>query len=164
MAGRTGDMKADEGRPEIVTRPETVARPEALAALMAQLRDAGLRLTMARRMLLSALLESPNHPSAENLAAAVQAMAPDVNMSTVYRNLDELQRLGIVIHTHLGHGAATYHLASAAHGHLVCEQCGMTFDAGPTLFEGLAGRAMASHQFEIHPYHFAVPGRCVACR
>ena len=61
------------------------------------------------------------HRTAEELGAEVQAIAPDVHMSTIYRNLDDLERLGVVVHAHLGHGPATYHLAAGAHGHFVCE-------------------------------------------
>jgi Fe2+ or Zn2+ uptake regulation protein len=58
--------------------------------------------------LLEALLAGPGHRSAEQLAADIQARAPGVNLSTIYRNLDELERLKIVDRTHLGHGPATY--------------------------------------------------------
>jgi Fe2+ or Zn2+ uptake regulation protein len=34
----------------------------------------------------------------------VQAEAPDVHLSTVHRNLEELERLGVVTHVHLGDG------------------------------------------------------------
>ena len=49
-------------------------------------------------------------------------------MSTIYRNLDDMERLGVVTHAHLGHGPAVYHLASTAHGHLVCEGCGTAIE------------------------------------
>jgi Fe2+ or Zn2+ uptake regulation protein len=69
---------------------------------------------------LRALVENPGHSSAEELAASVHARAPDVYKPTIYRNLDELERLNVVDRTRLGRGLATYHLASATHGHLVC--------------------------------------------
>ena len=93
--------------------------------LVAQLRDGGSRVTTARRLVLTALVKGVDHPTAEELLVVVRELAPDVHASTVYRNLDELERLGVVVHTHLGHGAATYHLATEAHGHLVCEVCGI---------------------------------------
>jgi Fur family ferric uptake transcriptional regulator len=83
--------------------------------------------------------------------------------STVYRNLEELERLGVVVHTHLGHGAATYHLATEAHGHLVCENCGATIEASGDVFDGLADAARTRYGFTLRPYHFAVLGICAAC-
>jgi len=79
--------------------------------------------TTPRRLLVRCLFEASGHRTAEELAAEIQAHAPDVSISTVYRNLEELERLGVVVHSHLGHGPATYHLATAAHGHLVCRKC-----------------------------------------
>ncbi|HTZ09676.1 MAG TPA: transcriptional repressor, partial [Acidimicrobiales bacterium] len=115
------------------------------------------------RMLLEVLFTADEHMSAEELAEAVQSRAPDVHLSTIYRNLDELEKLGVVVHSHLGHGPATYHLASTAHGHLVCEECGAMFEASTALFSGLSRSAMTRFGFRIDPHHFAVIGRCEAC-
>ena len=131
--------------------------------LVAQLRDGGSRVTTARRLVLTALVQGASHPTAEELLVAVRALAPDVHASTVYRNLEELERLGVVVHTHLGHGAATYHLATELHGHLVCEECGATIEAPDDLFEAMAEGAKRRLGFELRPYHFAVLGVCAEC-
>src|SRR5271156_5158875 len=89
-----------------------------------RLRESGGRATTSRRILLRCLFEKGPHRTAEELAEEVQRIAPDVHLSTIYRNLDELERLRVIVHAHLGHGPATYHLASETHGHLVCEACG----------------------------------------
>lgn len=134
-----------------------------LEGLVDHLRSTGHRMTASRRAVLGALLEGP-HRSAAELAVSVHRLAPDVNISTIYRNLEELERIGLVVHSHLGHGPATYQLTAGAHGHLVCEDCGATFEADKGLFAGLARRAVQRHSFEIRPYHFAVLGLCAACR
>jgi Fur family ferric uptake transcriptional regulator len=132
--------------------------------VLERLRARGSRVTTPRRLLVESLVAAAGHRTAEELAAEVQARAPDVNISTIYRNLDELERFGIVVHAHLGHGPATYHLTPAAHGHLVCEVCGVTFEAPDELFRGLGRSAMTRFGFEIDPHHFAVLGRCAVCR
>jgi Fur family transcriptional regulator, ferric uptake regulator len=126
-------------------------------------RARGGRSTWSRRVLLEVLFEAEGHLTAEELAAAVQGWAPDVHMSTVYRNLEDLQRLGLVVHSHLGHGPATYQLASHAHSHFICEKCGTTIEAPDYLFRGLARTAKAKLGFSIDPRHFAILGRCSAC-
>ena len=127
------------------------------------LREHGGRITPSRRLLLEALFTSQGHRSAEELAAEVQAKAPDVHLSTVYRNLDELEKLGVVAHTHLGHGPATYHLATAVHGHFVCAVCGKMIEAPHALFADLAAAAKQQFGFTIEAHHFAVLGRCADC-
>jgi Fur family transcriptional regulator, ferric uptake regulator len=131
--------------------------------VLALVRARGGRATSSRRILLEVLFEAEGHLSAEALTASVQARAPDVHLSTIYRNLEDLQRLGVVVHSHLGHGAATYQLASMAHGHLICEECGTMIEAPDELFRGLARSAKAKLGFSIDPYHFAILGRCSSC-
>jgi Fur family transcriptional regulator, ferric uptake regulator len=132
--------------------------------VLAIYRARGGRVTSSRRLLLHALFDSPRDRTAEEIAGEIQASNPDVNLSTIYRNLDELERLGVIVHAHLAHGPATYHLAALAHGHLVCEECGATIETPGDVFTGLAQTAESRYGFEIHPYHFAVPGRCHQCR
>ena len=132
--------------------------------MLDRLRSQGGRVTTPRRLLVRSLVGAAGHRTAEELAAEIQAQAQDVSISTVYRNLEELERLGVVVHSHLGHGPATYHLATAAHGHLVCEKCGAHVEVPDEFFGDLARRAAAGFGFEIDPRHFAVIGRCSACQ
>ena len=146
---------------------ETVAERtdrDAIEAVIALVRKHGGRATPARRLLLNALFATREHRSAEELAAEVHALAPDVHLSTIYRNLEELERLGVVDSTRLGNGAATYHLATAAHGHLVCEQCGTMTEVPDEIFTDLVRVASTDYGFTINPHRFAVTGRCATCQ
>lgn len=140
------------------------AMPETVEEVLSLVRSQGGRVTTSRRLLLQALFDASGHRNAEELAQAVQRRAPDVHMSTIYRNLDELEQLGIIVHAHLGHGPATYHLAAGAHGHLVCEECGAMVEAPDELFASLSRTARSRFGFDIDPHHFAVLGHCEACR
>lgn len=137
--------------------------PATADAVLSLIRARGGRVTTSRRLLVQALFESAGHASAEELADVVQGKAPDVHLSTIYRNLEELERLGIVTHAHLGHGPATYHLTARTHGHLVCERCQATIEVPDELFDSLSRRARTRFGFVVDPYHFAVLGRCRVC-
>lgn len=130
---------------------------------LARVRASGGRATPSKRILLEILFGTDAHLSAEDLANAVKERAPDVHLSTVYRNLEDLQEIGIIAHTHLGHGPSTYQLASHAHAHFICDECGARIEAPDELFTGLAGAAKRSLGFTIDPHHFAILGRCAAC-
>ena len=71
-----------------------------------ELRARGYRLTPQRQLVLDAV-RSLGHSKPEEITAKVQADSRSVNTSTVYRTLDLLEELGLVTHTHLGHGAPT---------------------------------------------------------
>lgn len=153
---------------EVVTKP--VAHQEILEPnlgsvdeVLAWLRAQGSRVTTSRRILVEVLFASKEHLSAETLAQAVQARAPDVHVSTIYRNLEDLERLGVVAHAHLGHGPATYQLASHTHAHFICGECGTRIEAPDELFRSLARDAKAKLGFTIDPHHFAIFGRCARC-
>jgi len=146
------------------TQPADQAEAATLEDALELVRQHGGRVTSSRRILLHALFASQGHRTAEELAGEVQAEAPDIHLSTVYRNLDELEKLGVVVHSHLGHGPATYHLAAGAHCHFVCQDCGAAVEAPDELFTGLAAAARERFGFEIDTRHFAILGRCAACR
>ncbi len=132
-------------------------------ALVGTLRQHGWRVTSARRAVIAALVEAEGHMTADQLAEKVQSNQPDVHLSTVYRTLEALEQVGLVDHTHLGHGRAVYHLADDPHQHLVCDGCGAVIEVPDDTFTSLADTLRRSHGFTIRPSHFAVLGRCAAC-
>ncbi len=131
--------------------------------ILALLRAQGGRITSGRRSILEALLGSGGHVTAETLTAAVQATRPDIHESTIYRFLDELERMGVVDHVHLGHGPAVYHLASDPHHHLVCERCGAVVEVPESVFDDLRLQLRHDFGFVVQPRHFAVTGQCRDC-
>jgi Fur family ferric uptake transcriptional regulator len=132
-------------------------------SVIAFLRSRGNRITSSRRLLLEVLFNAEGHMSAESLAEAVQKQAPDVHLSTIYRNLEELEHLGVISHSHLGHGPSSYLLASHAHAHFICADCGTVIEAPDGMFRGLARSAKNELGFTIDPKHFAILGRCTDC-
>ena len=134
-----------------------------LERILGLLRARGGRVTPSRRAIVGALLDAPEHVTAEELAATVRAHHPDINNSTVYRCLDTLAHLGVVTHVHLGHGAAVYHLADDVHHHLVCESCGHVVVVPPQMLGSLQDRIQQTYGFRLDATHFALAGRCAAC-
>jgi Fe2+ or Zn2+ uptake regulation protein len=132
---------------------------------MALIRASGGRVTTARRLLIGVLFEQgpTAHLTAEELTERLQSQLSEVHASTVYRNLEDLEQLGVVSHTHLGHGPAVYHLASHEHGHLVCDTCGRTIEVSTSMFRPLIAQARERHGFVVDPGHSAVLGRCREC-
>jgi Fur family ferric uptake transcriptional regulator len=129
----------------------------------AELRAKGYRLTPQRQLVLEAVGEL-GHATPDEIAASVRRTATGVNISTVYRNLELLEELGLVQHTHLGHGAPTYSVASDdEHVHLVCRDCGAVDEIDSSLLEELVRRLSADKGFSVDVGHFAVFGRCRGC-
>jgi Fur family ferric uptake transcriptional regulator len=128
-----------------------------------ELRARGYRVTPQRQLVLEAVT-SLEHGTPEEICAEVQRTARGVNISTIYRTLELLEELGLVKHTHLGHGPPTYHLAAdAEHVHLVCRECGAVEDVTPKVADGLVGVLARDHGFATDVHHLTVYGRCENC-
>ncbi len=129
----------------------------------ADLRAKGYRLTPQRQLVLEAVAEL-GHATPEEIATAVRRTASGVNISTVYRTLELLEKLGLVTHTHLGHGAPTYHAASDDdHVHLVCRTCGSIGESPPDLVAGVVEELARSQGFQADVGHLAIFGQCRDC-
>jgi Fur family transcriptional regulator, ferric uptake regulator len=134
--------------------------------LAERLRARGLRLTSQRRQVLEAVA-TLDHATPEAIGVRLREQAgqggsaPDV--STVYRTLELLERLGLVWHTHLGKGAPVYHAAQHPHLHVVCQSCGQIISADPAVLAGAAERLAAELGFTVDVGHVALSGTCRAC-
>jgi len=131
--------------------------------LPATLRARGYRITPQRQLVLDAVT-TLRHGTPDEICAEVQRSASGVNLSTVYRTLELLEGIGMVTHTHLGHGAPTYHAATAeAHLHLVCRTCGAVTETDAAIADELVALLSQQHGFETDMAHFSIYGRCRAC-
>jgi Fur family transcriptional regulator, ferric uptake regulator len=122
----------------------------------------GLRMTPQRQLVLDAVTEL-GHATPESICTRVQETAPAVNITTVYRTLDLLEQLGVVRHTHLGHGAPTYATSEHEHVHLVCHHCGTVDEIDVDALDELAAALRTSRGFRLDAAHVALSGTCRTC-
>lgn len=129
-----------------------------------ELRARGRRLTVQRRLVLEAVQRARHHVTADEIAERVRAEARGIDPSTVYRNLEALEELGYVTHTHLGTRVTRWHRADAhQHAHLVCRRCGAEDEIPVAVLAPLARRLRADHGFHADLAHSAVEGICRRC-
>jgi len=128
-----------------------------------ELRARGYRLTPQRQLVLEAVAEI-GHATPEEIAAAVRRTASGCNISTVYRTLELLEELGLVRHTHLGHGAPTYSMAGTEdHVHLVCRDCEGVEEVPAEVVAEVVSRMSDERGFTVDVGHFTLFGRCREC-
>jgi Fur family ferric uptake transcriptional regulator len=140
--------------------PGTQAGPPSLADT---LRARGLRLTAQRQLVLEAVYRL-GHATPDQVHAEVARTASGINITTVYRTLELLEELGLVTHTHLSHGAPTYHgVSDEQHVHLVCRSCGGIDDVPADVLDALAQTLSQEKAFLVDVGHVALFGVCAAC-
>lgn len=129
-----------------------------------KLRARGYRVTPQRQLVLEAVSRL-EHATPEEIFGDVRLTARGVNVSTVYRTLELLEQLGLVTHTHLGHGAPAYHLAEETeHVHLVCTQCERVTQVEQSDVRPLVVALEETHGFKTDVGHLTVFGLCAQCR
>lgn len=162
---RTSTPTGTSRRPTIsaVDTSSTLDAGTGSVTLRNTLHQRGLRMTPQRQLVLDAVHDL-GHATPEQICNQVQRSAPAVNITTVYRTLDLLERLGLVRHTHLGHGAPTYSEQHHQHVHLVCHSCGAVAEAPTHLMDDLAERLRADSGFTLDVSHVGLSGLCLACQ
>jgi len=134
------------------------------SGIIGKLREQGYRLTPQRVIILSAIEDSDHHISAEEIYTQVAAKYPQVNISTVYRTLELLKRLGLVYEIDLGEGRVRYHSESKGHHHhLVCQECGAVIDIDESTLARLKDVLLHRYNFSAQLRHVAIFGLCENC-
>jgi len=128
------------------------------------LRAGGYRVTPQRQLVLEAVARL-EHATPEEIYAQVRQTASGVNVSTIYRTLELLEQLGLVKHSHIHHGAPSYHLTEhAQHVHLICRQCEQVTEVDQATVRPLVEALEQSQGFLTDVGHLTVFGICSACR
>jgi len=135
-----------------------------LRSALALMRERGLRVSAARRLVVEALLAADGPMSAEQIAEGIGGRVPSSDIASVYRNLQAFEDIGLVRHVHLGHGPGLHALAVASEReYLTCERCA---DYRAVASEELdAVRELIERQFGYRAsfIHFPIVGLCRSC-
>jgi Fur family ferric uptake transcriptional regulator len=130
-----------------------------LADAARALRERGLRISTPRRFVLEALFASEAPQSAEQIARR-----SSLDLTSVYRNLEILERHGLVRHVHLGHGPGLYALlGEGEREYLYCERCHAVRALPPDELDPIRDCVRERFGYEARFTHFAIVGTCPAC-
>lgn len=130
-----------------------------------KLRAHHLRWTKQRAMVIKVLSQNPErYQDITVIDDALREAYPGLSHDTIYRNLKEFERLGLVeLRQHQDQMQVKYRCDSAHHHHFICEVCGRVQEIKmPPLdlhyYEAqLPGVQITGHTFELR-------GVCARCR
>ena len=135
-----------------------------VAEIDRELRARGHRFTPRRLMVVEVLSRHEGHLTGEEILAQVRHKHPSTDKTTVYRTLELLSGLGMVVVTDMGSGRMEYELSSNPHHHLICERCDTRIEVEDSFFEPLRDRLWKQYGFCTNLAHFALFGVCPACK
>src|SRR5256714_11483855 len=135
-----------------------------LTAALELLRERGLRVSAARRLVLEALLVADGPMSAEQIAQGIGGPAACSDIASVYRNLQAFEEIGLVRHVHLGHSPGLHALAVAGEPeYLTCERCADYLAVAPEQFDAVRDLIERAFGYRASFIHFPVVGLCPRC-
>ena len=105
------------------------------------------------------------HAPAGDIFTRAKAVKASLGYSTVYRALDRLCRMGLVLELHLpGMHATLYEQARPGHAHFVCLGCGRIEDVDCDVPSDAIQSCVHARAGEVEDIILTVHGRCSACR
>ncbi len=130
-----------------------------IAEAIAAVRKGGKRLSTARRLVLEALFAADGPVSATHLAQRLE-----IDESSIYRNLEVLERHGLIRHVHLGHGPGLYVLVRDHDvEYLYCERCAKVNVVAPEQLDPIRQQISDRFGYQVRFTHFAIVGLCERC-
>jgi Fur family ferric uptake transcriptional regulator len=129
------------------------------------LRACGKRVTAQRRLVLEIVAGSEGHLDAGEIYRRARTRDPRISLSTVYRNLNLLQELGIISELHLDEEHHHYEVKQdSGHHHLICSRCDSVVEFDSPLADRLISEVAEQEGFSIERAHIDLVGVCGECR
>lgn len=116
-----------------------------------------------REVILKALYNSTNHPTAEELYNQLKPQYPSLSLTTVCRNLNRLAASGMAHKIEVGKGADRYDGNLHNHYHMVCQKCGKITDLPADFVPELNYNTIKGMGIQIEHSHVMFYGLCANC-
>ena len=142
-----------------------------LKDLREKLSESGYKMTPQRKEILKIFVEHDqgHHMSAEDVYGILQRDGSEIGLATVYRALDLLTELGILVKVEFGDGCTRYELNTADpnvhhHHHLICLKCKKVIEFEEDLLDELEADIAKKSGFQILNHEVKFFGYCKDCR
>jgi len=113
-----------------------------------------IRLTKKRKQILDILKNHQRTFSAKD----IHALLPDIDLVTIYRNLELFQKANMITEVHIRADETHYEFQHEPHHHAICTNCNRVihFPASSAQIKKL----LKLKQFDVHNIEITVRGSC----
>lgn len=128
-----------------------------------QLKMNGVRMTPQRHAILSYLMSSMTHPTADEIYKALSPSFPSMSVATIYNNLRLFVDANLVKELTFGDDSSRFDADMTNHYHAICKKCGSItdFNYPPLLDAEIA--ASQETGFVVEGHRMEIYGVCGAC-
>ncbi|MCJ8014474.1 transcriptional repressor [Paenibacillus sp. KQZ6P-2] len=129
-----------------------------------QLKTNGVRITPQRHAILTYLMDSMSHPTADEIYRALEPKFPSMSVATVYNNLKMLIEAGMVHELTYGDNSSRFDANVSDHFHVICQKCGRIEDFSYPSLEDVERTAEEITGFQIQGLRMELYGICGSCK
>ncbi len=139
------------------------------SALKAELNERGWRMTPQREIILETFQNLPKgeHLSAEDLRDVLKEEGEQVSLSTIYRNLKLMARMGILRELELAEGQKRYEINQPSphhHHHLICVRCSKTIEFKNDSVLKAGARTAKKSGYQLLDCQLTIHAVCPTCQ
>lgn len=131
--------------------------------LVSTLREEGFRITPQRVAIVEYIMNTEEHPSAEQIHQIVKKDYPMVSLSTVYKTLDLLRKKRLVNEIDVN-GESRFDANTDQHLNLVCMNCGKIEDVDEESIKEIQSKIAKKSRYLIIRSSFDLYGYCSNCK
>lgn len=118
-----------------------------------------------RQEILNFLIESYEHPTAEEVYQEVKKRGSTASKGTVYRNLNFLVKKGIIEKVSMQNGPDRYDYKKTPHNHAICVKCNKVFDFEYNFnIKKAKKEILAQTKMELFSDYVTLQGICNKCK
>ena len=123
----------------------------------------GSGFTKQRQAVLSAIRESREHLTANEVFENARALLPGISFATVYNSLRYLKNEGLIGEVRFGNEATRYDRKTTRHDHAICDDCGKLVDLELSIPDALIKQAARRSKFRGGSIEVTLHGVCPDC-
>ncbi|MGT2807769.1 transcriptional repressor [Streptococcus iniae] len=138
---------------------------DAYENVLEHLREKHIRITETRKAIISYMIRSTEHPSADKIYRDLKDDFPNMSLATVYNNLKVLVDEGFVSEIKISNDLTTYYdFMGHQHVNAVCEICGKIADFMDVDVMDVAKEAFEQTGYQITRIPIIAYGICPDCQ
>lgn len=124
------------------------------------------RYTQEREAILQVVMKIEGHFSQKELYQQIRSQLPNINRTTIYRNIPDLEKCNILRRVQTGDTTWEYEHTSghAHHDHLLCMSCGDIVEFHSEKLENLQKELCEKHEFTEIKHQLCIQGLCSNCQ
>ncbi len=120
------------------------------------------RHTIQRDLVLAAVRDMDNHPTAEQIYDSIASQYPGISKGTVYRNLNNLADEDQIRRVQVANAPDRFDHTVCDHAHFRCQKCGEVCDYA--LLHSIERENELNPGVEVSGYELVFSGICNSCK